>query len=176
MKTIALFGGSFDPPHIAHEEIVKEVLKINDIDKVVLMPTFLNPFKSHSFAPSKRRLQWLEKIFHLHKDVEICNYEVTLAKKVSTISSVKYLLQTYKKVYLIIGADNVASLKKWDNYEELKTLVTFIIATRDGIKIPPNYMKLHIKENISSTELRANMNEDKLSHVCSKEIIEFYKE
>ncbi|PHQ64750.1 MAG: nicotinate (nicotinamide) nucleotide adenylyltransferase, partial [Sulfurimonas sp.] len=154
METIALFGGSFDPPHIAHEAIVKALLNVEEIDKVIVMPTFLNPFKSQSFATSRLRLKWLKEIFNDYKNVEISDFEVSQAKKVPTIESVKYLLKRYKKIYLTIGADNLESIHKWSNYDELKKLVTFVVASRKSVKIPENFMKLSVDVDISSTTLR----------------------
>ena len=176
METIALFGGSFDPPHIAHERIVSEALAINDVDKVVVMPTFLNPFKHTSYAPSALRLRWLKQIFASNKKVEVSSFEVNLGKKVPSIESVKHLLKRYKKIYLIIGADNLPSLPTWTDYEELKRLVTFVIATRENITIPKSFLTLKIEEEISSSKLRTNIDELQLSSICSDEIIKFYKE
>ena len=176
METIALFGGSFDPPHIGHEAVVREALKLKDIDKVVIMPTFLNPFKSSFWAPATLRLKWLKEIFNTFKDVEISSYEVDLKRKVPTVDSVKYLLKRYKKVYLIIGADNLKSLEKWYKYDELKTLVTFVVASRDEIEVPDNYLKLKVEEDISSTKLREYIDINKISNICSDEITKFYKE
>ena len=176
MKTIALFGGSFDPPHIAHETVVREALKIKDVDKVVVMPTFLNPFKSHSHAPSSLRIKWLKAIFKEFEDVEVNSFEVDSGRKVSSIASVRYLLKRYKKIYLIIGADNLKSLHLWDRYDELKTLVTFVVATRDEIIVPEKFLTLKVEENISSTKLRDGIDSSMLPKVCAKEIIKFYKE
>lgn len=175
-ETIALYGGSFDPPHIGHEAIVRALLKFKEIEKVVIMPTFLNPFKSKSHAPSNLRLKWLRKIFSSYKNVYIDNFEVNQNKKVSTIVSVQYLLKKYKKIYLVVGADNLASLHKWDRYIELKDLVTFIIAPRDDIKIPDEFLKLDKIINVSSTQMREHIDISKLSTECAKEISKFYKE
>ena len=174
METIALFGGSFDPPHIAHEMIVQEALKIDGVDKVLIMPTFLNPFKTSSHAPAALRLSWLKNIFASQKDVEISSYEVDQKRKVSSIESVKYLLKRYKKIYLIIGADNLKSLHKWENYNELKTLVHFIVVSRDKIEIPNTFLQIKVDEDISSTQLRKNMDVSRLSPVVSDEIEKFY--
>ena len=176
METIALFGGSFDPPHIAHEAIVKALLNIEEIDKVIVMPTFLNPFKSQSFAPSELRLKWLKEIFSGYKNVEISDFEASQAMKVPTIESVKYLLKRYKKIYLTIGADNLDSLHKWSNYDELKELVTFVVATRDYVEIPKNFMNLSIDVDISSTTLRHTIDKTKLPQKCAVEIEKYYKE
>ncbi|KIM02446.1 MAG: nicotinate-nucleotide adenylyltransferase [Sulfurovum sp. FS06-10] len=176
MKTIALFGGSFDPPHIGHEAIVKSLLKLEYIDAVVLMPTFLNPFKSQFHASADLRLKWLKEIFSSYKNVEIQSYEIDQNRPVSSIESVKYLLKTYKKIYLVIGADNLRSLDKWDRYDELKKLVTFIVASRQNITIPQSFIKLDIDVDISSTALREHIDLSKLSQKCALEINKFYKE
>jgi len=94
MKTIALFGGSFDPPHIGHESIVKALQGYKDIDKIIIMPTFLNPFKTSSHAPSELRLKWLEEIFKEYKNVEVSSYEVDENQKIATIQTVTYLLNS----------------------------------------------------------------------------------
>jgi nicotinate-nucleotide adenylyltransferase len=62
MDSIALFGGSFDPPHIGHEAIVKALMKLDEIDKIIIMPTYLNPFKTEFFAPADLRVKWLKKL------------------------------------------------------------------------------------------------------------------
>lgn len=176
MQTIALFGGSFDPPHIAHETVVQEALKLENVEKVVVMPTFLNPFKSSSYASSSLRLKWLRAIFKSYTNVIVDSFEVDLERKVPSIETVLYLLKKYKAIYLIIGADNLESLSRWDRYEELCSLVTFVVASRAKIKIPKGFLTLEVDENISSTQLRAKNEPSKLSSICKNEIIQFYKD
>jgi len=175
MRNIVLFGGSFDPPHIGHETIIKELKKLDYIDKVIVMPTFLNPFKSNSFAPASLRLEWLREIFSEDEKVEISSYEVDQKEKVPTINSVEYFLKQYDKVYLVVGADNIKSLHQWYKFDLLKDLVTFIVATRDKIEIPANFIHLDINVEVSSTELRANLNQDMLSNINAKKIKKYYQ-
>ncbi|OIP52860.1 MAG: nicotinate (nicotinamide) nucleotide adenylyltransferase [Helicobacteraceae bacterium CG2_30_36_10] len=176
MENIALFGGSFDPPHVGHETIVKALLNFKDIDKVVIMPTFLNPFKSKSHAPSSLRLEWLREIFDAFQNVLIDDFEVKQKRKVTSIQSVKYLLKKYKKIYLVIGADNLSSLHKWDKYDELKSMVTFVVAHRDKIEIPKDFIDLNVNVDISSTQLREHLELSKLPQKCAKQIAKYYKE
>ncbi|MEA1891342.1 MAG: nicotinate (nicotinamide) nucleotide adenylyltransferase [Campylobacterota bacterium] len=175
MKTIALFGGSFDPPHIAHEMIVNALLRTKEIDKVIVMPTFLNPFKSSSVAPAEHRLKWLRKIFSDFDNVEISDFEVSMGKKIATIESVKHLLKSYQKIYLVIGADNLSTLHKWHEFDRLKELVTFIVASREGVDIPDSFMKLTIDMDISSTTLRQKLDKTKLPKRCAGEIQQYYE-
>lgn len=176
MESIALFGGSFDPPHIGHVAIVNALQKLEYIDEIIVMPTFLNPFKKVSHAPSELRVKWLKKIFSSSKNVNVDDYEVIQNRQVPSIESVKYLLKKYKKIYLVIGADNIANLPKWKNYEDLCKLVIFIVAPREKIKIPENFLTLDLDEKVSSSYLRKMMDASMLPECCAVEIIKYYKE
>jgi len=154
MKTIALFGGSFDPLHDGHRAIIKALNGFLDIDETIVLPTFLNPFKSKSYASAQTRFKALHVEFNDVKKVTISDYEVKQKTKVPSIKSVKHFLKTYKKIYLVIGADTLETLHKWQDYKELKNLVTFIVVTRDNIQIPKSYISLHVEQDISSTQIR----------------------
>ena len=176
MKTIALYGGSFDPPHIAHEAIVKALCELDFLDEIIVMPTYLNPFKKSFTTPAQVRLKWLQKIFAPYKKVTVSSFEVDQEKKVPTIESVYHLLQKYETLYLVIGADNVKALHKWHRYNELKECVHFIVATRNDIKVPNDFIKLKIDEEISSSDLREHLDMSKLPKACAQDIARYYKE
>lgn len=176
MRNIALYGGSFDPPHIGHEAVVKALLDLNYIDKIIIMPTFLNPFKDGSTAPSSLRLDWLKEIYSDFKRVSVSSYEVDKNKKVPTIETVEFLLQTYEKVYVVIGADNLEKLQNWYRFDELEKLVTFIVAQRDGVEISKKFITLGVDEKISSSALRKEIDIAKLSKKMAKKIQQYYKE
>jgi len=176
METIALFGGSFDPPHIGHKAIVDALLALDYIDKVVVMPTFINPFKQKTFADGAQRVAWLRKIFQGENRVIVSTFEVDQGRKVASIESVEHLLEDYKKIFLVIGADNLDSLTKWKDFDKLSNLVEFIVASRDGINIADNYKKIVIDEPISSSILRENIQQEKLPKECAVEIETYYKD
>ncbi len=173
---VAIYGGSFDPPHIGHEEIIKQSLKTLDIERLFVVPTYLNPFKNRFFAPAKIRLKWVEKLLLPYKKAEVLDFEINQNRPVPSIETIQYLLKTYEieTIYLIIGADNVANLNKWHAYEKLKKLVTFVVATRDGLNIPKNLQKLDINVTISSTKLRQELKREFLPIMIADEILEYY--
>ncbi len=74
--SVALFGGSFDPPHFGHKAIVREALKRLDIDRLIVVPTFLNPFKSNSYAPPELRLSMSREFFGEFEGVIVDDYEI----------------------------------------------------------------------------------------------------
>lgn len=159
---IAIFGGSFDPPHIGHETIAKKILKKLDIDLLIVVPAYLNPLKVKSFLDAKTRYKLLKKLFSKKEDINVSNYEIKQEKAVYSIETIRHMIKKYKpsKVYLVIGADNYKSFHLWDKYEEILELVTLVVVTRDGIKYNKNddIKRIKVDIKISSTQLRNTFN------------------
>ncbi len=176
MKNIAIYGGSFDPPHKGHEKVVKEALKTLDLDRLFIVPTYINPFKKEFFAPPKLRSRWSKKIWGKNSKISICKYEIKRKKPTPTYLTYKHLVKKYKpkKVYIIIGADNISSLSRWYKYKKLKSRVEFVVATRDGGFVPKDLQKLKINVNISSTLLRQNPKKRFISKKIFKSVKDFY--
>ncbi len=172
----ALFGGTFDPPHVGHEMIVDEVLKALHVEVVFVVPAYLNPFKSEFCAPADVRLGWLHKLFGDNDKIEIVDFEVRQKRAVASIETVKYLLKKYdlEKLYLIIGADNYEKLHMWSGYDELKKLVEFVIASRDGIITPKGLKKIKINANISSSKLRVDLDMSFIPDIIRDEVLAYY--
>jgi nicotinate-nucleotide adenylyltransferase len=170
----AIFGGSFDPVHLGHIEIVKKALKNFDIDKIIIMPNFLNPLK-HSFsAPPTFRLKWLKEAFKNVKNVEISDFEISKNRPVYSIETIN----KFKPDYFIIGSDNLKSLHKWKNIDEILKKTEFIVAKRGDID--KNLLnKYNIKKildvdiPISSTQIRKG-NFEYIPQNILNEIKEFY--
>ncbi len=172
---VAIYGGSFDPPHIGHEEIIKKALEKLDIDVLYVVPTFLNPFKNIFFTPAKIRLKWVEKLLFPYPKAKLLDYEVKQKRPVPTIETVQYIIDNHdiNTIYLIIGADNVKDLAKWTEYERLKKLVTFVVASRDGLPIPKELQKLQINVTISSTLLREHLQREYLPIMIADDVIAY---
>ncbi|WP_298755752.1 ribosome silencing factor [uncultured Campylobacter sp.] len=92
---IALFGGSFDPPHAGHDAAMKAILSSLKPDLLIIMPSFLNPFKKSFSAPPQLRLRWCRALWNDAPGVEVSDYEISQNRPVPTIQSVKFLLEKY---------------------------------------------------------------------------------
>lgn len=173
---LALYGGSFDPPHAGHVQVVLKALDVLDIDKLIIVPNFRNPFKSLKCADGVVRIAWLKKIFESYSKVEISDFEINLHRSVPTIETVEHYAPKHEKLYLIIGADNLSSLPRWHAYEKLCEKVIFVVATRDNIVIPEGMVTLDVNETISSTHFRDQFTSLGLEHTIENDIITYYKE
>ena len=156
--TIAIFGGSFDPPHMGHQQIVENAVKRLDIDQLFVVPAYLNPFKKSSLADAQTRLQWCHELFDDIQGVIVDDYEIKEGKSTVTSQSVKHFSQNYHVKYLIIGSDNLSTLHKWHDYTWLNENVIWVIATRSDHAVNTDGLRaweiLPINAPISSTQIR----------------------
>ena len=176
---IAIFGGSFDPPHIGHQTIIKKVLKKLDIDLLIVVPAYLNPLKIKSFLDAKTRFKLLKKLLSKKEKVKVSSFEIKRERAVYSIETIKYMKEKYKpeKIYLIIGADNYKSFHLWDSYKEIEKLVTLVVVTRDGIKHNKEDIKrLKVDIKISSTDLRHTFNLDYIPKKIRKDVERIWHE
>lgn len=174
---IAIFGGSFDPVHLGHEKVVNTALNTLDIDKLIILPTYISLFKDNYAADPELRLKWLKKIFCESEKLLISDYEISQNEPVPSYKSVMYFknLLNPSLIYFIIGADHLKTLHKWHNFDELSKNVIFVIASRDNIFIPSDYLRLEINEDISSSFIRDNLILEKVNPKIKDEVKEFYK-
>jgi nicotinate-nucleotide adenylyltransferase len=139
--TVAIFGGSFDPPHAGHQEIVQKAIETLEIDKLLIVPAYLNPFKTSSLAHAEQRLDWCHQIFDSIPGVLVDDYEIRQGRSTTTSQSVKHFQKRYDVKYLIIGSDNLSTLTKWHAFEWLNDTVTWVIVPREGYTLETD--KLH---------------------------------
>lgn len=176
---IAIFGGSFDPVHKGHEQIVKKALKKLKIDKLFLVPTYLNPIKSSSHLSAKKRFKLLKKLLKKQKKVHISSYEIDQKKAVYSIETIKYIKKKYKpsKIYLIIGADNYENFHLWKDYKKIKKLVKLVVVTRDGFKHknPKNVKTLKVDVKISSSYIRNTFDTKEIPKNIKKDLERIFK-
>jgi len=160
-ETIALFGGSFDPPHLGHKSVVEEALKSLEINKIVVVPTFLNPFKQSSYLTAIERFLLVKNMFLPLEKVEVSSFEIEREASTPSFITLKYFQKKYEVKYFIIGADNLENIEKWHEFEWLNSQITWVIATRNGYALRSDKLRdfkiLNIEVDISSTEIRNNI-------------------
>ncbi|CAA6817256.1 MAG: Nicotinate-nucleotide adenylyltransferase (EC [uncultured Sulfurovum sp.] len=138
---VAIFGGSFDPPHLGHQEIVNTAIKNLPIDLLLVVPAYLNPFKSSSLASATQRLEWCHTLFDNVDKVKVNNYEISEGKSTPTSQSVKHFNIVYNVQYLIIGSDNLESLTKWHHFEWLNHNIIWVIISRNGHELETDELR-----------------------------------
>ncbi len=149
---VALFGGSFNPPHVAHQMVALYVLETAGVDELWMVPAFQHPFDK-SLAPFDHRLAMCEAAaVALGRRVKVSAVERDLGVESRTLRTVRRLQQEFPAhtFSLVIGADLIHEVPTWYAGEELQRTVPFIVVGRTGFDVEG---KLALPR-LSSTEVR----------------------
>ena len=132
---IGLFGGSFDPPHRGHAHITREALKRFGLDRVWWLVTPGNPLKERGPSPLPRRMTAARHMMQ-HPRVEISDIEARLGTRY-TADTLRALVQAYPGVRFVwlMGADNMAGLHKWRDWQSIMETVPVGVLARPGDRI-----------------------------------------
>lgn len=182
---IAIFGGSFDPVHIGHEKIINKLSHIEYVNKIIVVPTFLNPFKKKFLIQPEDRFKILHHMYDANPNIEISDFEINRKEATPSIITVEHYKKIYnpKKIYLIIGSDNLKTLHLWDSFEKLNELVEFMVVNRDGYEAKNDIIRfktINMNINISSSSLREKLDlkyipkkiQQKVNDIWNKELKE----
>lgn len=134
MKT-AIFGGSFNPVHNGHINLVSKITRAVSLDKVIVMPTNISPFKTdctNNIADGKDRLEMCRLAFEQLENVIVSDYEISCTEISYTINTLRHFKKAYPddELYFIVGSDMLKTLHLWKSFEEIMSLCTIIAASR----------------------------------------------
>ena len=162
---IAVYSGSFNPLHIGHLAIIEHVVEVAGFDMVYLIVSPKNPLKDCiSSASGRDRYEAAAEAVErrsLNQKVKVDDIELNMPEPHYTIRTLDALTdrEPDNSFTLIIGADNLDSIRKWRDYKRILTEfgVDLDIIKQDLLEEDPAY-RIQILDapmvNISSTEIR----------------------
>jgi nicotinate-nucleotide adenylyltransferase len=160
MSTIAIFGGSFNPPHVGHEALCLILLEAFGIDQVWLVPTFRHYFGKelidfeHRFAMCERMAA------AFGEPVQVSPVERELdAPESRMLDTLQELQRRHpnEKFRLAIGADILQETDRWHRWDEVAALAPPLVFGRKGyeggvLPSPPDVSSTQIREAIAAGE------------------------
>ena len=185
-SALAYFGGTFDPVHIGHVNLVVRLKEIAQVDKVLVAPSPYTPHKKHELpiASIEHRKRMLEIAFQNVSGVEIQVLEEG--------EGPFYLVDTAKKhlpsgTTLFFGEDVLENIGSWKNVKELFALAKPLIGTRnhEGYDLPEGELGALLREaivpiaaySISSTEIRERLaNKNFCEHMVPGKVLDYIYE
>lgn len=129
---VALFGGSFNPPHVAHQLVALYVLETLDLDQLWFLPCFKHPFEK-LLAPFEDRLRMCElAAAALGRRVMVSDVERRLGGDSRTLRTVKALQAEHPgtSFALVVGTDLEPELASWCGADELARLLPVVVVGR----------------------------------------------
>lgn len=156
MKTEwAVFGGSFDPPHVAHVLAAAYVLAAHGVARVLVTPTAAHAFGKR-LTSFEHRLRMCELAFAPLRAVETCAIERELPQPSYTLNTLQALAARYPDVQLriVLGADLQAETHAWHDFAGICAISPPLWIGRQGHVSPAGEPAL---PDISSTEVRRRL-------------------
>jgi len=151
---VALFGGSFDPPHVGHVLAVAYVLSTGGFDRALIVPVLSHAF-GKQLAPYEHRVAMTRIAMDELRAAEVSTVEETLGVPSRTLRTVQHLKRSHPrwKLRLVIGADVHRERQAWLGYEELERLAPPLVLGRVGVENAD--APEPILPAVSSTDVRA---------------------
>ena len=128
---IAIFGGTFNPPHNGHVHLLKAFCDEIDFDKILIVPAAVLPHKNApDLAAGEQRLQMCRLAFPA---AEVCDIEVKNGGKNYTADTLEALKRVYpdSQFYFIMGTDMLLSFNSWRDPERILKNADLLCDARD---------------------------------------------
>ncbi len=189
MGLTAIFGGTFNPFHIGHYEMLKALQADTTIDEIWVMPDRIPPHKECDIlASDSDRIRMCELVCADFSKAKVCLIEFERQGRSYTYDTVIELQDKYpqKQFCFVLGGDMLVYFDKWYKAEELMKILPFIAFKRVGTDLEEFYscvdkfsqkgMNITVKDEIipdvSSTQFRKR----NLKSLLPKIVYDFIKE
>lgn len=133
MKRIGIFGGTFNPPHLAHKRLALEMLEKAQLDTMLIIPTFVPPHKNaNELASAEDRLEMCRRTF-CEDCFKVSDIEIRREGKSYTYDTLCQLKEMYKdsKLFLVVGSDMLLSFHKWYRFDDILKMATLCAISRE---------------------------------------------
>lgn len=151
---IVVYGGSFDPVHLAHEAMVQAAIEQLQPEKVLIVPCHIPPHKEALKASNEDRLAMLELVFKQQPKVVIDTRELETEAPSFTVHTVRALRNEFgpdTSINFLLGGDSWRNFTSWFEWREILNLVNILIASRPGEALESDELKRYQNENSART-------------------------
>jgi nicotinate-nucleotide adenylyltransferase len=163
---IGLFGGTFDPIHQGHVQVADAVRTVLDLDRMLVVVAN-HPWQKQDrpVTPAEDRFAMVVVALADHPGLEPSRLELDRGGPSYTIDTVRHLLdeEPGAELFVVVGADVVATLDTWHEHEQLRERVTLAVVDRPGVdqvRPPAGWRSVRVAVSpvdVSSTELRTTL-------------------
>lgn len=138
---IALFGGTFDPPHLGHIHIAEAAVTACGLDQVIFLPCHQSPHKPNQpRASGPQRTEMLRLATSQFPWAKVSEWELQRAEPSLSWQTAEHFATEFPNanLYWLLGTDQWEALERWGRPERLAELLTFIVFPRAGKHPEPN--------------------------------------
>jgi nicotinate-nucleotide adenylyltransferase len=141
-KRIAIYGGTFDPVHLAHLEIARRVLRLFEIDELLFVPAQRAPHKlDREVTLPVHRYAMLALATQKDERILVSTFELEAPDRRYTVDTLAYFrskIGQSAELFFVMGADSWCEITMWREWERLMAMANHIVVTRPGYEIDRN--------------------------------------
>lgn len=180
---LGIFGGSFNPIHLAHLIIAECALEDLKLDRVLFVPSNISPHKKNqAILDARHRLAMVRLATRDNPRFSVSDLEIRRGGVSFTIDTLRELRRrSTARFTLILGSDSLADLPKWREIDEIAGLVTFALATRPNLppaRMPMKKCRVQIlvvpQMDVSGTDLRRRIKDGRSTRYLLHPNVERY--
>lgn len=190
---IGIYGGSFNPPHMGHLMLAKELSQRLELDRLIIIPSNISPQKSNNGnIDPMHRINMCRKAFS-DPVFTVSDCEIKRGGKSYTFDTLNFIKNEYKdaSIYLFMGSDMLLSFHTWYRYEDILSMCTICAVSREDDATREEMLRYasgRLKDGdviifdvtpfpVSSSEIRENIRSGKsCDGLLKNEIISYIKE
>ena len=172
-----IYGGSFNPPTIAHKKIIELILFKYNPEHLILVPTSAKYTHKYNLVKMEDRIAMLSLLTDDPR-VLFSKYEDETKVYEGTYKTLIHFKNIYKNIYFVMGADNLDYISEWLNSKKLIKEFNFIVIGRKDFNLKSildkevdseyqdNFSLLSLDIDVSSSQVRSNvdLNKNMLTH------------
>ena len=164
---ILIFGGSFDPPHRGHLELLSAAVRRLNPDRVLAVPALHAPLKGAPSASAAERARMLSLALKglpaaQRRKVRVLRYELERGRRTYSYELLRELRRRHPSAefYFLAGSDSLQNFKRWRRWREILRGASLVIGRRPGFSAGPESEGLKLQwlpglfPAVSSTQLR----------------------
>jgi nicotinate-nucleotide adenylyltransferase len=170
-RRVGVFGGAFDPPHLAHRALLQSALSELHLDSLHVIPTGQAWHKTRTLTAAQHRLAMTQLAFADLPNVVVDAQEISRKGPSYTIDTLRDLAvaDPGAELFLIMGADQAGALTTWRAWQDILQIATICVADRahptssgtvfEAEKLcPERFFHLRMPAlTISATQIRATI-------------------
>lgn len=150
---VGLFGGTFNPIHKGHIEVISHVKSTFNLDTVYLIPSAVPPHKTTTnLAPADYRLEMVKQAVENISGFIVSDVEIQREGKSFSIDTIQHFTAATdngSRLYFIMGSDAFFDIDTWKNSVEIFRLTYIIVMLRAGDTRNLNDIELFLQNRIS---------------------------
>ena len=135
-RRIALYGGSFDPVHVGHMAVARNLAHQFALDEVLFIPAHVAPHKrARRVTPALQRYAMLALATQGETRFRVSTVELDAPERPYTVETLAHFCETLgraSQLFFVMGADSWEEIATWREWERVLSLASTIVVTRPG--------------------------------------------